>query len=77
MFRGGCLITKNTKNKTKIIEAKQTKITDWYNKLLDDLWELAQTKVIEFNNRFGEPKEHIKKNYPIKPTDKRLKTPKQ
>jgi len=32
---------------------KQTKITDWYDKLLIDLWELAQTKVIEFKHQIG------------------------
>ena len=37
----------------ELIEHKQTKITDWYNKLLDDLWELAQTKVIEFKHQIG------------------------
>ena len=39
--------------KKEIIEIKQTKITDWYNKLLDDLWELAQTKIIEFKHQIG------------------------
>jgi N6-adenosine-specific RNA methylase IME4 len=39
--------------KTEIIDPKQTKITDWYNKLLDDLWELAQTKVIEMKHATG------------------------
>jgi len=38
--------------KTEII-IQQTKITDWYDKLLDDLWELAQTKVIEFKHAIG------------------------
>jgi len=37
----------------EIVEHKQTKITDWYNKLLDDLWELAQTKMIEFKHQIG------------------------
>jgi len=37
----------------EIIEHKQTKITDWYDKLLVDLWELAQTKVIEFKHQIG------------------------
>ena len=31
----------------------QTKITDWYDKLLVDLWELAQTKMIEFKHQIG------------------------
>lgn len=39
--------------KAEIIDPKQTKITDWYDKLLDDLWELAQTKVIEFKHQIG------------------------
>jgi N6-adenosine-specific RNA methylase IME4 len=37
----------------EVVDTKQTKITDWYNKLLDDLWELAQTKVIEFKHQIG------------------------
>lgn len=42
----------NKESKTEII-VQQTKITDWYDKLLDDLWELAQTKVIEFKHSIG------------------------
>ena len=55
MFRGGCLktITDGDKIKESIIDLKQTKITDWYTKLLDDLWELAQTKMIEFKHQIG------------------------
>lgn len=41
------------KKKVEIIEPIQTKITDWYDKLLDDLWELAQTKMIEFKHQIG------------------------
>jgi len=41
------------KQEVEIIDPKQTKITDWYDKLLDDLWELAQTKVIEFKHQIG------------------------
>ena len=41
------------KQKTELIPKGQTKITDWYNKLLDDLWELAQTKVIEMKHLTG------------------------
>ena len=41
------------KQEIEIIDSKQTKITDWYDKLLDDLWELAQTKVIEFKHQIG------------------------
>ena len=37
----------------EIIDSQQTKITDWYNKLLDDLWELAQTKIIEVKHSTG------------------------
>ncbi len=33
--------------------AKQTKITEWYDKLVIDLWELAQTKMIEFKHQIG------------------------
>ena len=41
------------KIKENIIDLKQTKITDWYDKLLDDLWSLAQTKMIEFKHQIG------------------------
>ena len=47
------------KNKTKkvdvveVVEPIQTKITDWYDKLITDLWELAQTKMIEFKHQIG------------------------
>ena len=41
------------RKKVEIIPKEQTKITDWYNKLLDDLWELAQTKVIELKHATG------------------------
>lgn len=41
------------KTEVEVIDPNQTKITDWYNKLLDDLWELAQTKVIEFKHQIG------------------------
>jgi len=41
------------KETVDVVEVKQTKITDWYDKLLDDLWELAQTKVIELKHATG------------------------
>lgn len=41
------------KQEIELIEHKQTKITDWYDKLLDDLWDLAQTKMIEFKHQIG------------------------
>jgi len=41
------------KETVDVVEVKQTKITDWYDKLLDDLWELAQTKMIEFKHQIG------------------------
>jgi len=37
----------------EIIEQNQTKITDWYGKLIKDLWGLAQTKIIEFKHQIG------------------------
>jgi len=37
----------------EVVDTKQTKITDWYDKLITDLWELAQTKVIEFKHQIG------------------------
>ena len=41
------------KTEIEIIDPQQTKITDWYDKLLDDLWKLAQTKMIEFKHQIG------------------------